>query len=142
MVPADLARFTLLRDCVGGPPSCHTCVTDNTGVFWANFLTVVVLVVLVSSCGGAKNEDRLLRLPGEEVTESELRHQWHEQLAQAPAAAAVICDAIAGAEPDTVLSFFEVDVSSQDLTEAQRADLRRASVIIQEECAVLPDSQN
>ena len=111
-------------------------------MFWANFLTVVVLVVLVSSCGGEKSEDRLLRLPGEEVTESELRHQWQEQLVQAPAAAAVICRAIAGVEPDAVLSFFEVDVSSQDLTEEQRADLRRASVIIQEECAVLPDSQN
>jgi hypothetical protein len=111
-------------------------------VFWLNLVTVVVLVVVVSSCGDENSEDRILRLPGEELTESALRQQWREQLKEAPAAATVICDAIAGFETDAVLSFFEVDVLSQGLTESQLADLRRASEIIQEECDVPPDTQN
>ena len=99
-----------------------------------HLINVVLVAVLIVSCGQG-DKDRVLHLPGEELTESELRNRWQEQLAQAPAAADVICETIAGTDPDTVLLFFELDVSSQDLTDSQLADVRRAAEIIKEECS-------
>jgi hypothetical protein len=103
---------------------------------WSMPLSVVIVAaLLVSSCGSGGEEDRLLRLPGEEITESELRDRWRTQLAQAPAAAATVCSAIEGSDPDDVLAYFELDVTSATFDQSMLRDVRRAAEIIEEECA-------
>ena len=99
------------------------------------FGAVVAVALLLASCGRGDDEDRLLHLPGEEMTESEVRDRWRTQLAQAPAAGATICAAIVGAEPDEVLAYFEFDVTPATLDPTVLADVRRAAEILEEECA-------
>jgi hypothetical protein len=96
--------------------------------------TALALGLLLTFCGKGGSEDRVLRLPGADVTESDLRDQLREQLDGAPGARTVICDAIEGAKSDQVLAYFELDVESDSLSDSQLADLRRAAQIIQEEC--------
>jgi hypothetical protein len=96
---------------------------------------VMVVALLLSSCGSGDDEDHLLRLPGEEMTESELRDRWRTQLAQAPTAGATVCAAIVGSEPDDVLAYFELDVTSATFDRSMLRDVRRAAEIIEEECA-------
>jgi hypothetical protein len=100
-----------------------------------SFGAVAAIALLLASCGSGDDEDRLLHLPGEEMTESEVRDRWRTQLAQAPAAGATICAAIVGADPDEVLAYFEFDVTSATFDQSMLRDVRRAAEIMEEECA-------
>ena len=96
----------------------------------------VILSALACSCGGASDDDeRVLHLPGQTLTESELRSLWLSQIEQAPGAAAVICREIAGSEPDEVLAFFAVNPPSGTDQPPNQDDMLRAAEILQDECA-------
>ena len=99
------------------------------------FGTIALALVLLVSCGSNDDGERVLHLPGQNLTEAELRDLWRSQIDQAPAAGAVICDDIIGAQPEEVLDYFEYSVSPTEPEQTNWDDIRRAAEIIEEECS-------